>query len=208
MQPSSRLKPEEIKNITDWLFNELPATTLVEVKNISEQDYKFRYCTDENISTPDADTRIVLDRQYDERTFAPGETTMMLGAPARLFVEDVARTYMYETTYAATKGKPEDRDKAAAQALLDLPRMIEAAKKVIVGEPEVVSSAQAKPRTAPKPAATKPAASKPAEPKQPQLVDQDEYRAEPQEDGSIRYYKGDVVVSKAEYDQYANQQSA
>lgn len=190
MQPT-KLKPEEIKNITDWLFNEIGATQQMEVKNILSTPYHFRYCTGEEIETPDEMTRSVVRRHYDERDFAPGDQVILLGAAARLFVEEVARQYLYETTYKATK---EEKEKAAAQALLDLPRMIEAAKKVIIGEPEMVSRANR-----PAPQASQP--SKPAsQPKSSSTADDGEYRKIALQGGGFRYLKGDMVVSQAEYE--------
>ena len=141
MQPTQPL-PQDIKTLADWLYEQFRATDPIEVKNILGEPYHFKYCIGETIETPDQVSRKVVDRQYEEYTVQPGETRVMMGAAAYIFVDGVARTYLYRKVTADAKiplsegGMGLDHNKAeeqGANATADVQQLVEAAKLAIVG---------------------------------------------------------------------------
>lgn len=143
MQPAQTTPlPQDIKTLADWLYDEFRATDPMEVKNILDTPYHFKYCIGETIETPDQVSRKVMDRQYEEYTLQPGETKVMMGAAAYIFVDGVARTYLYHYVTKQAKiptsegGMGLDHAKAeeqGANATADVAQLVEAAKLAIVG---------------------------------------------------------------------------
>lgn len=119
MQPTEPI-PQDIKTLHDFLFSQFKATDPIEVQNILEKPYYFKYCVNENIETPDPVTRRVIGREYEEKTFEPGESMVLLGGAAYIFIDGVAREYVF--------------NKYGADATANLAPLIEAAKLIIIGK--------------------------------------------------------------------------
>lgn len=143
MQPSSSADlNQDIKTLADWLYEEFRATDPIEVKNILDTPYFFKYCVGETIETPDQTTRKVVDRQYEEHTFQPGETMVLMGSAAYIFIDGLARSYVYKKVTAESKipladgGMGLDHAKAeeqGANATASVEQLVAAAKLAIVG---------------------------------------------------------------------------
>lgn len=141
MQPSEPL-PDDIKTLADYLYQQFRATDPIEVKNILDQPYKFKYCVGENIETPDASTRRVLERQYEEITLQPGETRVLMGGAAYIFIDGVSRTFLYKKVLkdlqkVKSKGgaglEYAKAEEQAANATADVAQLVEASKLALVG---------------------------------------------------------------------------
>lgn len=197
MQPAIAQPQADIKNLMDWLFTQFKATDPITVKNITSQPYHFKYCTGEEINTPDQFTKVVLDRTYDERDIAPGEELNLLGGAAYVFVDGVARAYLYESTLEQTEGDEKEKQRAAGNALGAVVKLIEAAEKVIVGKASIVGAktparAQETAKSAPEGQNTLLDA--------PQTSTGPKYSKHTLSDGEVRYTKDGKTISKAEYD--------
>jgi hypothetical protein len=118
MQPTEPLS-QDIKTLQDYLFQQFKATDPIEVQNILDKPYYFKYCVSENIETPDPLVRRVTEREYEEHTFAPGESKVLMGGAAYIFVAGVAQQYVFETQ--------------GADATASIAALVEAAKLVIIG---------------------------------------------------------------------------
>lgn len=146
MQPTLEPLSQDIKTLADWIYEQFRATDPVEVINILDTPYHFRYCVNETIETPDQVTRRVVERQYEEKTIQPGATEILMGAAAYIFVDGVARHYLYQEVLKASTAKGLEYNKAeeqAANATADLQQLVEAAKLVIRGKVGYASSANA-----------------------------------------------------------------
>lgn len=117
MQPTTQL-PSDIKTLQDYLFTQFKATDPMEVQNILSKPYYFKYCVNEEIETPDPVSRRVVNREYEEITLEPGETKILLGGAAYIFLGGIAGQYVFETQGADATG--------------DLAKMVEAAHLAIV----------------------------------------------------------------------------
>jgi hypothetical protein len=136
MQPSEPLSAD-IKTLADWIYEQFRATDPIEVKNILATDYKFKYCVGENVETPDAVSRRVLERQYEEKTIPAGATEILMGAAAYIFVDGIARQYLYAKVLEDSKAAGMEyakAEEAAANATADVQQLVEAAKLAIVGK--------------------------------------------------------------------------
>lgn len=118
MQPDQPL-PSDIVTLADWIYKQFKPTDPIEVQNILPEPYFFRYCVGEEIATPDAVSRQVLDRKYEEFTLEPGESKVLMGGAAYIFVDGVARQYVFKTEGADATG--------------DLARLVKAASRAIIG---------------------------------------------------------------------------
>ena len=158
MQPSAHIEPlaQDIKTLADWIYQQFRATDPIEVKNILSEPYKFKYCVGETIETPDPVVRRVAERQYEDITLQAGETRVLMGAAAYIFVDGVARTYLYKSIIkklqvVKSKGgaglEYSKAEEQAANATADVAQLVEAAKLVIVGK--VGYANHAVPQTAP-----------------------------------------------------------
>lgn len=119
MQPQEPI-PSDIKTLADWIYQQFGATEPVEIQNILPERYFFKYCVGEEIATPDPVTKQVLDRKYEEMWFEPGESKVLMGGAAYIFVDGVARQYVFQ--------------KHGADATGDLSILIQAAKLAIIGK--------------------------------------------------------------------------
>ena len=117
MQPTKQLS-SDIKTLQDYLFTQFKATDPMEVQNILSKPYYFKYCVNEEVETPDPVSRRVVSREYEEMTLEPGETKILLGGAAYIFLSGIAGQYVHETLGADATG--------------DLAKMIEAADLAIV----------------------------------------------------------------------------
>lgn len=143
MQPSEPL-PDDIKTFADWIYQQFRATDPIEVKNILGVPYKFKYCVGETIETPDPLVRRVAERQYEEITLQAGETRVLMGAAAYIYVDGVARTYLYKKVLndlqvpkseGGVAGLEYNKaEEQAANATADVGQLVEAAKLVIIGK--------------------------------------------------------------------------
>lgn len=142
MQPTEPLD-QYVKTLPDWIYDQFKATDPVEVKNILDTPFEFKYCVGETVETPTQYERKVIDRQYEVKTLMPQETIVLMGAAAYLFVDTVARTYLYK--YVTEKAKKPIADggmgldylkaeEQGANATADVAQLVEAAKLVIVGK--------------------------------------------------------------------------
>ncbi len=142
MQPTAPLA-QDIKTLPDWIYEQFRATDPVEVKNILDTPFEFKYCVSETVETPTQYERKVVDRQYEVKTVMPQQTIVLMGAAAYLFVDTVARTYLYK--YVTDKAKTPIADggmgldylkaeEQGANATADVAQLVEAAKLVIVGK--------------------------------------------------------------------------
>lgn len=129
MQPTKPI-PSDIKTIQDYLFQQFSATEAVQVQNILSTPYFFRYCVNEEIVTPDPISRRVVNREYEEHTFEPGQTMTLMGGAAYIFISGVANQYVFE--------------KHGAEATGDIAKMIQAADLAFI---QKVSYEQPKPVT-------------------------------------------------------------
>lgn len=119
MQPSQTIS-QDIKSLADWVYDQFAATDPIEVQNILNKPYYFKYCVGETIETPDQVSRKVVERQYEEFTFQPGETKVLMGAAAYIFVCGIAPHYVLET---------KDQD-----SMGDLQSLVDAAQLAIIGK--------------------------------------------------------------------------
>ena len=117
MQPTTQL-PSDIKTLQDYLFTQFKATDPMEVQNILSKPYYFKYCVNEEVETPDPVSRRVVNREYEEVTLEPGETKILLGGAAYIFLGGIAGQYVFETQGADATG--------------DLAKMVDAANLAIV----------------------------------------------------------------------------
>lgn len=117
MQPTKPI-PSDIKTVQDHLFTLFKAVQPVEVQNILTKRYFFRYCVNEEIETPDPVSKRVVRREYEEKFFEPGETAVLMGGAAYIFLAGVAQEYVFE--------------KHGAEATGDLAKIIEAAELAFV----------------------------------------------------------------------------
>lgn len=120
MEQPTKPIPQDIKTLQDYLFTQFAATDPMEVQNILPTSYYFKYCTNEDIETPDPLTRRVIRREYEEITLQPGETKVLMGAAAYIFVSGVARQHVLETQ--------------GADATAQLQALIDAADSIIIGK--------------------------------------------------------------------------
>ena len=86
----------------------------------------------EDIETPDPVSRRVVNLEYEEVTLQPGETKILMGGAAYIFLSGIAGQYVFETDGADATG--------------DLAKMIEASKLAIVAH---VGYAKSTPAPAP-----------------------------------------------------------
>lgn len=127
MQPDQP-QDRDIQTLADWIYAQFKPTDPVEIQNILPTPYYFKYCVGENVVTPDPVSRQVLERQYEEHTLEPGESKVLMGAAAYIFVDGVAREYVF--------------NKQGAEATADIPKLIKAAQLAIVGVINYTSNAQ------------------------------------------------------------------
>lgn len=136
----------DIKTLADWVFQQFSPISPVKVKNILDKPFEITYCVGEDVVTPDPVTRNVLQRQYEVIRFAAGEEKIIMGAAAYLFVDKVAKEYVF----IREGGESDDPIKkvAAAGLMANVAVLIEAAKLAISHETityATSSSAQDKP---------------------------------------------------------------
>jgi hypothetical protein len=118
MQPSQNTISQDIKTLADWVYEQFNPTDPIEVQNILDKQYHFRYCVGETIETPDQVSRKVVDRQYEEITFEPGETKILMGAAAYIFVCGIAPQYVFQISGADATGDIQQLVDAAALAII------------------------------------------------------------------------------------------
>lgn len=128
MQPTEPI-PSDIKTLQDYLFTQFKATDPIEVQNILSKPYYFKYCVSEDIETPDPVSRRVVNREYEEITLQPGETKILMGGAAYIFLSGIAGQYVLETD--------------SQDAIGDLAKMIAAAKLAIVAHVGYAKTTQA-----------------------------------------------------------------
>ena len=119
MQPTPTIS-QDIKTLADWTYEQFKPTDPIEVQNILDKPYFFRYCVGETIETPDQVSRKVVDRQYEEITFEPGETKILMGAAAYVFLGGIAPAYVLQTK--------------TPEAVGDLQELVNAANLAIIGK--------------------------------------------------------------------------
>jgi hypothetical protein len=119
MQPTPTIS-QDIKTLADWTYQQFKPTDPIEVQNILDKPYYFKYCVGETIETPDQVSRKVVDRQYEEITFEPGETKILMGAAAYVFLGGIAPAYVLQTK--------------SQEAMGDLAELIAAADLAIIGK--------------------------------------------------------------------------
>lgn len=118
MQPSQNTISQDIKTLADWVYEQFRPTDPIEVQNILDKPYYFKYCVGENIETPDQVSRKVVDRQYEEITFEPGETKVLMGGAAYIFLCGIAPHYVMQTESADAMGNLQSLVDAAALAII------------------------------------------------------------------------------------------
>ena len=118
MQPSQITIPQDIKTLADWVYTQFNPTDPIEVQNILDKPYHFKYCVGETIETPDQVSRKVVDRQYEEITFEPGETKILMGAAAYIFVCGIAPQYVFHINGAEATGDIQQLVDAAALSII------------------------------------------------------------------------------------------
>jgi hypothetical protein len=118
MQPSQNTISQDIKTLADWVYEQFNPTDPIEVQNILDKPYHFKYCVGETIETPDQVSRKVVDRQYEEITFEPGETKILMGAAAYIFVCGIAPQYVFQISGADATGDIQQLVDAAALAII------------------------------------------------------------------------------------------
>lgn len=119
MQPTPTIS-QDIKTLADWTYQQFKPTDPIEVQNILDKPYYFKYCVGETVETPDQVSRKVVDRQYEEITFEPGETKILMGAAAYIFIGGIAPAYVLQTK--------------SQEAMGDLAELIAAADLAIIGK--------------------------------------------------------------------------
>ena len=119
MQPSQTIS-QDIKTLHDWIYEQFKPTDPIEVQNILDKPYYFKYCVGETIETPDQVSRKVMARQYEEYTFEPGETKVLMGGAAYIFIGGIASHYVLQTR--------------GAEAIGDLQALVDAAALAIIGK--------------------------------------------------------------------------
>ena len=119
MQPSQTIS-QEIKTLANWIYEQFKPTDPIEVQNILDKQYYFKYCVGETIETPDQVSRKVMERQYEEHTFEPGETMILMGGAAYIFLAGIAPNYVLQT-----KGQ---------EAMGDIQALVDAAHLAIIGK--------------------------------------------------------------------------
>jgi hypothetical protein len=119
MQPTPTIS-QDIKTLADWTYQQFKPTDPIEVQNILDKPYYFKYCVGETVETPDQVSRKVVDRQYEEITFEPGETKILMGAAAYVFLGGIAPAYVLQTK--------------SQEAMGDLAELIAAADLAIIGK--------------------------------------------------------------------------
>lgn len=119
MQPQKTIS-QDIKTLADWTYEQFKPTDPIEVQNILDTPYYFKYCVGETIETPDQVSRKVVDRQYEEITFEPGETKILMGAAAYIFLGGIAPAYVLQNK--------------SQEAMGDLQELINAAELAIIGK--------------------------------------------------------------------------
>lgn len=129
MQPSTEILSNDIKTLADWIFQQFAPTSPVKVKNILDTPFDFRYCVGEDVVTPDAVSRNVLNRTFQVFHFEPGEEQILMGAAAYLFVDKIARQYVF----IKEGGESDDPIKktVAAGYMANVAVLVEAAKLAI-----------------------------------------------------------------------------
>lgn len=118
MQPSQNTISQDIKTLADWVYEQFKPTDPIEVQNILDKSYHFKYCVGETIETPDQVSRKVVDRQYEEITFEPGETKILMGAAAYIFVCGIAPQYVFQISGADATGDIQQLVDAAALSII------------------------------------------------------------------------------------------
>ena len=118
-QPSATIS-QDVKTLHDWVYDQFRPTDPIEVQNILDRPYNFRYCVSETIETPDQVSRRVTDRQYEEITFEPGETRVLMGAAAYVFLGGIASQYVF--------------DHKGADAVGNIQELVDAANLAIIGK--------------------------------------------------------------------------
>lgn len=119
MQPQKTIS-QDIKTLADWTYEQFKPTDPIEVQNILDTPYYFKYCVGETIETPDQVSRKVVERQYEEIVFEPGETKILMGAAAYIFIGGIAPAYVLQTK--------------SQEAMGDLQELINAAELAIIGK--------------------------------------------------------------------------
>lgn len=130
MQPSQTIS-QDIKTLADWIYEQFKPTDPIEVQNILDKPYYFKYCVGETIETPDQVSRKVMDRQYEEHTFEPGETMILMGGAAYIFLAGIAPNYVLQA-----KGQ---------EAMGNLQDLVDAAHLAIIGKVGYTKHTEAKP---------------------------------------------------------------
>lgn len=121
MQPTTTTKVplESATTLADYIHKLFPPTQPVEVQNILDSTYHFKYCVDEDIQTPDALSRKVMERKYDEKDVPAGGSVVLMGGAAFVFISEVANAYVFH--------------KHGAEATGNIQLLAEAADKVLIG---------------------------------------------------------------------------
>ena len=117
MQPSQTIS-QDIKTLADWVYEQFRPTDPMEVQNILDKPYYFKYCVGETIETPDQVSRKVTERQYEEHTFEPGETMTLMGGAAYIFLCGIAPAYVLQTKSQDAMGNLQDLVDAASLAII------------------------------------------------------------------------------------------
>ncbi len=119
MQPSEQQTiSQDIKTLADWVYEQFKPTEPIEVQNILDKPYYFKYCVGETIETPDQVSRKVMERQYEEHTFQPGETKVLMGGAAYIFVCGIAPSYVLQTQGQDAMGNLQSLVDAAFLAII------------------------------------------------------------------------------------------
>jgi len=119
MQPSEQQTiSQDIKTLADWVYEQFKPTDPIEVQNILDKPYYFKYCVGETIETPDQVSRKVMERQYEEHTFQPGETKILMGGAAYIFLGCIAPNYVLQTQGSDAMGNLQSLVDAAFLAII------------------------------------------------------------------------------------------
>ena len=137
MQPNIVIS-QDIKTLADWVYEQFSPTDPMEVQNILDKPYYFKYCVGETIETPDQTTRHVVDRQYEEITFEVGETKVLMGAAAYVFVCGIAPAYVLQTKSQESMGDLAQLAEAAALSIIGKVSYSRNATPIKVNTPPVV----------------------------------------------------------------------
>jgi hypothetical protein len=141
MQPSQEIA-QDIKSLADWVYEQFKPTDPIEVQNILDKPYYFKYCVGETVETPDQVSRKVMERQYEEHTFAPGETKVLMGGAAYIFLCGIAPSYVLQTKSQDAMGDIQELVNAAALAIIGKVNYSRHAEPINKGQRPVVPVAE------------------------------------------------------------------